>query len=129
MSPSIDKESVYMAEHGEWNKKGATLSHVTAKKEYGVTEDFIIQGIRAGRLEYREGVIWGNPYLRVLRSQLEKYIGEELGREYLEKVTGRLELRMIDKEIPELKNQISELQRRLRELKDRKTYLEKLLKK
>jgi hypothetical protein len=118
-----------MAEHGEWNKKGATLSHVTAKKDYGVTEDFIIQGIRAGRLEYREGAIWGNPYLRVLRSQLEKYIGEELGREYLEKVTGRLELRKIDKEIPELKNQISELQRRLRELKGRKTYLEKLLKK
>src|SRR5712692_9266436 len=63
-----------MAEHGEWNRKGATLSDVTAHKEYGVSRDFIVKGIRAGKLEYREGSIWGNPYLRVLRSQLELYI-------------------------------------------------------
>jgi hypothetical protein len=31
-----------MAEDGEWNRKGATLSDVTAEKEYGVTRDFII---------------------------------------------------------------------------------------
>lgn len=60
-----------MAEYGEWNRKGATLSDVTAKKEYGVSREFIVKGIRAGKLEYREGAVWGNPYLRVLRSQLE----------------------------------------------------------
>ncbi len=63
-----------MAEYGEWNRKGATLSDVTAKKEYGVDRDFIVKGIRAGKLEYRQGAVWGNPYLRVLRSQLEQYI-------------------------------------------------------
>lgn len=68
-----------MAEYGEWNRKGATLSDVTAKKEYGVNRDFIVKGIRAGKLEFREGAVWGNPYLRVLRSQLEQYIAEELG--------------------------------------------------
>ena len=52
-----------MAEYGEWNRKGATLSDVTAKKEYGVDQEFIVKGIRAGKLEYREGAIWGNPYL------------------------------------------------------------------
>jgi hypothetical protein len=26
-----------MAEYGEWNRKGATLSDVTAKAEYGVS--------------------------------------------------------------------------------------------
>jgi hypothetical protein len=46
-----------MAEYGEWNRKGATLSHVTAKKEFGVDEAFIIKGINAGKLEYREGVV------------------------------------------------------------------------
>ena len=30
-----------MAEYGEWNRKGATLSGVTAKKEYGVARDFM----------------------------------------------------------------------------------------
>ena len=63
-----------MAEYGEWNRKGATLSDVTAEKEYGVDRDFIVKGIRAGKLECREGAIWGNPYLRLLRSQLETYI-------------------------------------------------------
>src|SRR6195256_3192164 len=71
-----------MAEYGEWNRKGAVLSDVTAHKEYGVTRDFIVKGIQAGKLEYREGVVWGNPYLRVLRSQLELYIAAQLGSEH-----------------------------------------------
>ena len=68
-----------MAELGEWNRKGATLSDVTAQKEYGVSEDFIVNGIKSGKLEYREGVIWGNPYYRILRGQLDGYITEQLG--------------------------------------------------
>jgi hypothetical protein len=32
-----------MAEFGEWNRKGAALSEVTAEKEYGVTRDFIVK--------------------------------------------------------------------------------------
>lgn len=69
-----------MAEYGEWTQKGATLSEVTARSEYGLSRDFIIKGIMAGRLEYREGSMWRNPYLRVLRGQLEKYITEEFGQ-------------------------------------------------
>lgn len=38
----------HMAEFGEWNRKGAALSEVTAEKEYGVTRDFIVKGIQAG---------------------------------------------------------------------------------
>ena len=68
-----------MAEYGEWNRKGATLSSVTAQKEYGVEIDFIEEGIRAGELEYRQGAVWGNPYLRVMRNQLERYISAQLG--------------------------------------------------
>ena len=48
-----------MAEYGEWTRKGATLSDVTARKEFGVDRDFIVKGIRAGKLEYRQGSIWG----------------------------------------------------------------------
>ena len=105
-----------MAEYGEWNRKGATLSDVTAKKEYGVDREFIVKGIRAGKLEYREGVIWGNPYLRLLRSQLEKYIAEELGQDRLSSVKKQLELRKIKKEIANLKKRLNELQARRMEL-------------
>ena len=99
-----------MAEHGEWNRKGATLSDVTAQTEYGVSREFIVQGIRSGQLEYREGEIWGNPYLRVLRSQLEKYIVEELGTERLIWVKNQTELRAIKKEMTSLKKKLDALQ-------------------
>jgi len=111
-----------MAEYGEWNRKGATLSDVTAKSEYGVGRDFIVKGIETGKLEYRDGAIWGNPYLRILRSQLEKYITEELGEDYLVRVKSQTELRSIRKEISELKKKLDVLQ-------DRKTHLEESLKK
>lgn len=44
-----------MAEYGEWNRKGATLSDKTAKKEYKVDRDFIVKGIEAGKgKDYRQ---------------------------------------------------------------------------
>src|SRR2546425_5185014 len=110
-----------MAEYGEWNRKGATLSDVTAKKEYGVSRDFIVKGIRAGKLEYREGAIWGNPYLRLLRSQLEQYIAEELGGDRLSSGKNQTALRKI-------KTEMAALKKRLAELQARRTKLEKALK-
>ena len=105
-----------MAEYGEWNRKGATPIDKTANKEYGVDRDFIVKGIRAGKLEYREGVIWGNPYLRLLRSQLERYIAEELGKDRLSSAKKKTELRKINKEIGNLKKRLNELQARRIEL-------------
>jgi hypothetical protein len=105
-----------MAEYGEWNRKGATLSDVTAQKEYGVTRDFIVKGIQAGELEYREGAVWGNPYLRVLRSQLELYISTQLGSEYLVNKKSHTELRAISKEIADLRKKLAELETRKAEL-------------
>jgi hypothetical protein len=99
-----------MAEYGEWNRKGATLSDVTAKKEYGIDQDFIVKGIRAGKLEYRQGVMWGNPYFRLLRSQIEQYIAEELGKDRLSSLKSQTELRRIKKEIVILKKRLNELQ-------------------
>lgn len=81
-----------MAEFGEWNRKGATLSDVTAQAEYSVSRDFIMKGIQTGRLEYRDGAIWGNPYFRVLRSQLEAYIEKVLGEDYLTRAKNQTEL-------------------------------------
>jgi hypothetical protein len=101
-----------MAADGEWTLKGASLSDVTAQKEYGVTRDFIIQGIQDGKLEYREGSVWGNPYLKILRSQLEKYISTELGPKRLTSGKSQSELSKIKKEIGVLKKRLSALERR-----------------
>lgn len=105
-----------MAKYGEWNLKGATLSDKTAKKEYGVDRDFIIKGINVGKLEYRQGSMWGYPYVKVLRSQLEEYIAEELGQEYLAEHKNKTELRKIKKAISETKELLEELELRKAEL-------------
>jgi len=110
-----------MAEHGEWNEKGATLSDVSAQKDYNVSQDFILTGIKSGKLEFREGVVWGNPYYRILRKQLEAYIAESLGEEYVSSVKNKAELKKIKKEIDSLK-------KKLQVLLQRKDELEKSLK-
>jgi hypothetical protein len=101
-----------MAEYGEWNRKGAVLSDVTAQKEYGVTRDFIVKGVQAGELEFREGAVWGNPYLRVLRSQLERYIVAQLGSEYLLSKKSHNELHNIRKEIAAIRKKLAVLEAR-----------------
>jgi len=105
-----------MADYGEWNRKGAVLSDKTAQKEYGVSRDLIVKGIQTGKLEYREGAVWGNPYLRVLRSQLEAYIAEQLGSEYLASKKAKTELRVVSKEIVDLRQKLVELEARKAEL-------------
>ena len=108
-----------MAEYGEWSRKGETLSHVTARKEYGVDEDFIVTGINAGKLEYREGAVHGNPYIRVLRRQLEPYIVEELGDEYLRCWQAKTELRDITREMAELRKRLDQLEARRAQIEGR----------
>jgi flagellar capping protein FliD len=105
-----------MAEYGEWNRKGASLSDATAKKEFGVDRNFIVKGIRAGKLEYREGAIWGNPFIKVLRSQLERYIAETLGQDRLRQDKNQTELRKIKKEMAVLKKRLDELEARKTEI-------------
>jgi hypothetical protein len=102
-----------MADPGEWNRKGAVLSDVTAQKEYGVTREFVVAGINAGKLEYREGSVWGNPFLRVLRSQLEPYIAAE----YLSSAKSKTELRAIVSEIAGLRKKLASLERERRRWK------------
>jgi hypothetical protein len=105
-----------MAEYGEWNRKGATLSDVTAQRKFGVSRDFIVKGIRAGKLEYRERVVCGNPYIKVLRRQLELYIAEQWGADRLSREKNQTELRGVKKELAALKKRLGELETRKAEL-------------
>jgi hypothetical protein len=55
----------YLVSHGRIRRMEpqgrASLSDATALKEYGVTSDLLVEGIRAGKLEHREGAIMGKP--------------------------------------------------------------------
>ena len=87
-----------------------------------VTQPRRDHAVAFSKLEYRDGAIWGNPYMRILRSQLEKYIAEELGEDYLARAKSQTELRRIKKEM-------SDLKKKLKALEGRKAYLEDSLKK
>src|SRR5438876_8270076 len=67
----------------EWQRKGATLSDKTAREEYGLTQDDIVRAIRAGKLHYREGSMYGNPWLRLLRREVEALVKKNHGDRYL----------------------------------------------
>jgi hypothetical protein len=56
----------------EWHRAGATLSDKTARSEFGLTQDEIIAAIRVGKLQYRPGSTHGNPWLRLLRCEVEE---------------------------------------------------------
>ena len=96
----------------EWQRKGATLSDKTARKEFGLTDDEIVQAIRAGRLHYREGSVYGNPFLRLLRREVEALVKTRHGDNYLKDRQSKTELARINRELKRLKTQIAALEKR-----------------
>jgi len=103
--------------YGEWGRKGATLSDKTARKEYGLTQEEIIAGIRAGKLQYREGVIYGAPWLRLLRREVEALVRSTHGTDHLKLQQAKTELARVNKELKEVKARTAELEKRKAELK------------
>jgi len=94
----------------EWQRKGATLSDKTARQEFGLTQTQILRGIRAGKLQYRVNSIYGNPFLRLLRREVEALVTERRGREYLKTRKAKNEIASIDRELKRLKAQIVALE-------------------
>ena len=96
----------------EWQRKGATLSDKTAREEFGLTQDEIIQAIRAGTLHYREGSMYGNPWLRLLRREVEALVRKRHGNNYLKDQQAKTELARLNRELRKLKVQIARLEER-----------------
>jgi hypothetical protein len=96
----------------EWQRKGATLSDKTAREEIRLTQNEIIQAIRAGTLHYREGSMYGNPWLRLLRREVEALVRKKHGNNYLRDQQAKTELARINRELRRLKVQIARLEER-----------------
>ena len=95
-----------------WQRKGATLSDKTARKEFGLTQDEIVQAIRAGKLQYRRNSIHGNPFLRLLRREVESLVKKKHGDDYLKDQQAKTELARINRELKRLKIQVAALEER-----------------
>ena len=102
----------------EWQRKGATLSDKTARKEFELTQDEIVQAIRAGKLQYRLNSIYGNPFLRLLRREVEALVKKKHGDDYLKGQQAKTELARINREIRRLKTQVAALEERKARLID-----------
>ena len=108
---------MYAEEAGSvWSTKGATLSDKSARQEFGLTQAEIIEAIKEGKLQYRTNSIFGNPYFKLVRSEVEALVDEKYGSNYLAKKKLKQELAQVNKELRMLKTQVAALEQRKAEL-------------
>ncbi len=105
-----------------WTAKSGTFSHQNAMKEFGLTEEEIYHNINNGRFDYRQNWAHGNPYFRLLRSQVEAYVIEKYGED-------RLVMKKNEKELKTINSELRKLKKREKELTARKEELTAMLKK
>lgn len=96
----------------EWGRKGATLSDKSARSEYGLTQDEIYAALDAGTLQYRPAAMHGNPWLRLLRREVEDLAKTLHGERYLREQQARTELARINRELKQLRAQLAALEER-----------------
>ena len=101
---------------GAWNIKGGTLSDKSARKEFGLTQSEIIKAINRGDLQYRVNSIHGNPFLRLIRSEVEALIEKRHGGTHLKQ-------KKLQKELVEIDNALRLLERDMARLRKRRTVL------
>ena len=99
-----------------WSRKGATLSDKSARKEFGLTQQQIIAAIRAGKLQFRENSMHGNPWFRLLRHEVEALVRGKSGQKHLHKKKLQKELADLNKEARKLNTRLKAIERRRAEL-------------
>jgi hypothetical protein len=96
----------------EWARKGATLSDKSAREEFGLTQDEIHRAAQAGILQYRVASMHGNPWLRLLRREVEALVKKKHGSNYLKDRQMKTELTRVNRELKRLKVEVAELEER-----------------
>ena len=99
-----------------WSSRGATLSDKSARQEFGLTQQEIVAAIRAGKLQYRENNMHGNPWFRLLRHEVEALVRKKGGQDHLHKKKLQKELADLNKEGRKLKTRLKAIERRRVEL-------------
>ena len=94
----------------EWSRKGATLSDKTARKEFGLTQEEIVAAIDAGQLQYRVGVIHGNPWIRLLRREVEDLMDSTYSDRDHRQRRARAELARVDRDLKKLRAEVAALE-------------------
>ena len=99
-----------------WSEKGATLSDKSARQEFGLAQEEIVAAIRAGKLQFRESNMHGNPWYRLLRHEVESLVREKSGPGHLHQKKLQQELADLTKEARKLTTRLKVIERRRAEL-------------
>ena len=99
-----------------WGRKNETLSDKSAEKEYGLSHEEILKAITSGELQFKEGSMHGNPWFRLLRSEVESLVVKKHGVRFLKEKKASKELSEVNKELKTLYSRVSELEKRKKEL-------------
>ncbi len=81
-----------------------------------MTQDDIFAAMRAGKLQFRESNMHGNPWFRLLRHEVEALVTEKGGQDHLRKKKLQKELADLDKETRKIKARLKAIERRRAEL-------------
>ena len=99
-----------------WSQKGATLSDKSARQEFGLTQQEIYAAMRAGKLQFQQNSMHGNPWYRLLRHEVEALVKEKSGKAGLKKKQLQKELADLNKEARKIKSRLKAIERRRVEL-------------
>ena len=99
-----------------WRQQGATLSDKSARLEFGLTQQEIIAAIRAGKLQFQQNSMHGNPWFRLLRHEVEALVSEKSGKAGLHKKKLQKELADLNKEARKIKIRLKAIERRQAEV-------------
>jgi hypothetical protein len=89
-----------------------SASRRTARQEFGLTQDEIYDAIDAGTLHYRQAAMHGNPWLRLLRREVEALARTSHSDRYVEERQARAELARVSREIKRRRAELAALEER-----------------
>ncbi len=95
-----------------WNTPRAAMSDKSAIKEYGLTQQEIYEAVNQGKLQFRANQSHGNPYLRLLRSEVETLVKNLRGEKGFEQQRIASELKSIQTQIRSCKSKLKKLEKR-----------------
>ena len=99
-----------------WRQKGATLSDKSARQEFGLTQEEIFSAMRAGKLQFQQNSMHGNPWFRLLRHEVGAFVREKGGQDHLQEKKLQKELADLNKEARKLTTRLKAIERRRAEL-------------
>jgi septal ring factor EnvC (AmiA/AmiB activator) len=103
-----------------WKQAGTTLSDKSARKEFGLTQDEIFAAMRAGKLQFQQNSMHGNPWFRLLRHEVEALVEQKSGKDGLQR-------KKLEKELADLKKEARKIKTRLKAIERRRVELEEEL--